>query len=168
MAKHAMTRREFLGITLGTAGLSAVSWSAWAARPAGGRQAQNCPEYVARLKVRHASRFRILQFTDLHFFSGKDPNFGLMNPATVKDMTQLVKRAKPDLLMITGDLWRDSPEPRRDEFMRFAVAQCEALGVPWAFTWGNHDQLNDFKAGHEAFTKAKHSLYRAPPRTETA
>jgi hypothetical protein len=124
------------------------------------KPADTVPGYVSRLKVRHASQFRILQFSDLHFFAGRDPNFGLMNPATVKDMTQLVKRAKPDLLIITGDLWRDSPEPRREEFMRFAVAQCESLGVPWAFTWGNHDQLNDFKAGHETFARARHSLYR--------
>ena len=104
--------------------------------------------YVARLRVRQPSRVRILQMTDLHFFAGKDPVFGLLNPQTTKIMEQLVRLADPDVVIITGDLWRDSPEPRREEFMQFAVEQCEALGVPWAFTWGNHDQLNDYAVAH--------------------
>jgi len=33
------------------------------------------------------------------------------------------------------------------------------MGVPWAFTWGNHDQLDDFAAGHKTFAEAKGSLY---------
>jgi hypothetical protein len=115
---------------------------------------------VARLEISRPSRFTILQFTDLHFFAGDNGRYGLFNDTTVSDMRTLVALAKPDLLIVTGDLWRDNPPERLEEFMRYAVDQCASLGVPWAFAWGNHDQLKDFSVGHKALAEAKNSLYR--------
>ena len=44
--------------------------------------------------------------------------------------------------------------------MEFAVGQIEKLGVPWLFTWGNHDRLTDYAHGQTFLAEAKHSLYR--------
>jgi hypothetical protein len=115
---------------------------------------------VARLEISRPSRFTILQFTDLHFFAGDNGRYGLFNDTTVNDMRKLVALAKPDLLIVTGDLWRDNPPERLEEFMRYAVDQCASLGVPWAFAWGNHDQLKDYSVGYKALAEAKNSLYR--------
>jgi hypothetical protein len=38
------------------------------------------------------------------------------------------------------------------------------LGVPWTFSWGNHDQLDDYPKGHDAFHDGKNSLYRGGPQ----
>jgi hypothetical protein len=44
--------------------------------------------------------------------------------------------------------------------MEFVVPVLSRLGVPWAFTWGNHDVTEDYPAAHELLEKAGNSLYR--------
>ncbi len=117
------------------------------------------PAWESRLHPANPRCVRILQFTDLHFFAGKTLHETL-NKASVDTMQKLVKRTKPDLVMITGDSWPENRDNRGEEFMRYAVAQYEALGVPWAYTWGNHDQLPDAALGHQTFASARNSLYR--------
>jgi len=115
---------------------------------------------VVKLQVRNPRSIKVLQMTDLHFFLGEQPFWTNANKKISEEMHKLVQMTKPDMVIITGDLWRDSPPEKLEEFMRFAVSQCEALGVPWAFTWGNHDRVNDRQAAHELLTKARNSLYR--------
>ena len=74
-------------------------------------------------------------------------------------MRRLVDHAKPDLVVVTGDLWHENPEGRGAEFMEYALNQIGLLGVPWAFTWGNHDSLDSYEAGHRALAGAPGSLY---------
>ncbi len=114
---------------------------------------------VARLTIGHPRRFRILQLTDLHFFSHEREVQDAFNARAVENMRRLVKLAKPDLVMITGDVWSENPGGEGEARMRYAIGQFEALGVPWAFTWGNHDLVSDVAVAHDALTMAKRSLY---------
>jgi hypothetical protein len=103
----------------------------------------------------------MLQLTDVHFFSGKDPAvWPQMNAKTAADMQALVAATKPDFVFFTGDLWPDHPQERLDGFAQFAIEQCAALGVPWAYVWGNHDQVADRAAAETKLTHAPNSLYR--------
>lgn len=120
------------------------------------------PAWNKRHTVADASRLRVLQFTDVHFFNGINkfpPIEAQRRKKTLEDLPRLVDHAKPDLLLVTGDLWHDNPDNRGAEFMAYSVEQLTSLGVPWAFTWGNHDQLDDYPVGHKMFSEAKHSLY---------
>ncbi len=119
---------------------------------------QDAPEPYATITIPGKSAFRLLQFTDVHFFCvERDPS---RDKQTLEDLPRLVDEADPHVLLVTGDLWHDNPDNRGAEFMAFAIEQLDALGVPWLFTWGNHDQLDDYVMGHQAMHSAKHSLYR--------
>ncbi|GMW00735.1 MAG: hypothetical protein AMXMBFR84_18720 [Candidatus Hydrogenedentota bacterium] len=117
------------------------------------------PETSAELKVGDASRIRILQFTDAHFFQ-KRKEIPDGNERTVGDWKTMVDLYRPDLVAMTGDLWHDNPDHRGAEFQHHAVQWLGELGVPWVYTWGNHDQLDDLPKGHDTFHDAKNSLYR--------
>jgi 3',5'-cyclic AMP phosphodiesterase CpdA len=149
-----VSRRTFLKTTavlLGIAPFSANGVEAGVSSTSGGG---------AVLRVKHSSRFRILQLTDLHFFSRDKSTWDDFNARTVDQMRKIVEFSKPDLVMISGDVWSDNKEEMGEAHMRYAIEKFESLGVPWAFAWGNHDKLNDFSPGHEAFALAKNSLYR--------
>ena len=114
---------------------------------------------VVKLQVRNPRSIKVLQMTDLHFFLGEQPFWTNAN----KKISEKCKNRPNDKTRHGNHhrgFWRDSPSEKLEEFMRFAVSQCEALGVPWAFTWGDHDRVNDRQAAHELLTKARNSLYR--------
>jgi hypothetical protein len=79
-------------------------------------------------------------------------------------MKRMIDRFEPDLVMVTGDTWHDNPDGRGAGFMEYGLRQLEGLGVPWLFTWGNHDLLDDYVAGHDALRTAQRSLYRGGPQ----
>ena len=153
MDSFKISRRRFLQYS--AAGLLAASL------PTSAVASDASPPWETRLSVSSPS-FRVLQFTDVHFFNGitKMPKEEQRRRnKTVEDLRRLVDHAKPDLLVITGDLWHENPDNRGAEFQAYALEQCGALGVPWIFTWGNHDTLDDYEAGHAALAGAKGSLY---------
>jgi 3',5'-cyclic AMP phosphodiesterase CpdA len=116
------------------------------------------PEQHAALSVSDPSRIRLLQLTDIHFFCKReDP---ARDKQTLEDIPRLIERSHPDLLLISGDLWHDNPQGQGQAFMEFALEQVGSWGVPWLFTWGNHDQLDNYAGGHDALHEARHSLYR--------
>lgn len=119
------------------------------------------PETTASHKPRAMDRVKLLQLTDLHFYGA--PYLPKRDQRTLADLPRLVDALDPDLLMVTGDLWHDNPDGRGAEFMECAVANIEALGRPWLFVWGNHDQVDDYAKAHERITKARGSLYRGGP-----
>ena len=155
MSKRNITRRQFLETSVGVIGLAATGCATHArivtTKP-GASSGVTC------LKISNPSKFTILQFTDVHLFFGKELA-ETYNKRSEEAIKKLVALAKPDILMVTGDLWRDNPPEKLEEYMRYGVEKCAALGVPWAFAWGNHDKLNDFAVGHKALTEAKNSLY---------
>jgi len=154
MKREQMTRRNFLGIS--TTGLLMASLAP------GESAGQTSPSWEKRLHIPDSSAIRILQFTDVHFFNGTGrwpQREEKQRLKTLDDMRRLIDHAKPDVLLVTGDLWHDNPDGRGAEFMVYAVEQCGGLGIPWAFTWGNHDQLDDYAMGHKALAEAKNTLY---------
>lgn len=153
MSNLNISRRQFLSCS--AAGLLAASL------PRSTASATSTHPWETRLPL-SSSSLRVLQFTDIHFFNGitKMPKEEQRRrDKTVNDMRRLVDHARPDLLVVTGDLWHENPDGRGAEFQAFALEQCAALGVPWIFTWGNHDTLDDYEAGHAALAGAKGSLY---------
>lgn len=166
-----LTRRQFLQATpLLLAALSAPG----AAGPAPSKPAAEPPEIgrsrrsrkagaaVATLEIGHRSGLRLLQFTDNHFFCGVKAGLTRTDAdaATERDWREFVRIFRPDAIITTGDLWHDNPGGRGAATQAYALKQLEQLDVPWAFCWGNHDQLDDFAAGHAALEAARGSLYR--------
>lgn len=116
---------------------------------------------VTQLTVKDPSNVRMLQLTDIHFFTPTPRRNA--DQQTHDDMKRLVDLTEPDLLLVTGDLWYENVAGRGEEQMHYAVDTMAALGRPWLFTWGNHDMLNNFNEGHDALTYAENSLYCGKP-----
>lgn len=166
MPQFHVNRRQFLG---SAAALSAAAVLPSAARaeidPArvGLAPSSTYPGQHASLAVADPSRIRMLQLTDIHFFNGRDKHGPARDEKTLEDIPRLIDKTRPDLLLISGDLWHDNPDGRGAEFQAYALEKVAAWGVPWLFTWGNHDQLDDYAKGHDALHDAKGSLYRGGP-----
>jgi len=84
-----------------------------------------------KLKFNEDGRFRIAQFTDLHWIDGS-PNCN----KTASTMKYVLETEKPDLAILTGDIaWQvPSRRPWRDIPKIFEDAK-----VPFAVVLGNHD-----------------------------
>lgn len=85
--------------------------------------------------------FRILQLTDIHIGGGA---FSIEKDRKAIDAVEtLIKRVKPDLVIVTGDV--DYPIPFQSGTMnnlrgpKMLAKTMEKLGVYWAVTLGNHD-----------------------------
>lgn len=117
---------------------------------------------VAALDLPRRHSLRILQITDNHFFCGVEQGLAITEAdrSTESDWRAQVRIQKPDLIVASGDLWHDNPGGRGQKTLEHVLPKLAALEVPWAFTWGNHDQLDDYQEGHDAIEAATHSLYR--------
>ena len=159
---HQSTRRDFLKTACaGAAGFSALgAFAAEEEAPLPGIASSTAyTESFSSLKIADPSRFTILQVTDSHFFQ-KRPEIPNGNGRTVGDWKKMVDLYKPDVVCITGDLWHENHEGRGAEYQQQAIAWLGELGVPWTFSWGNHDQLDSQPKGHDALHDGKNSLYR--------
>lgn len=85
--------------------------------------------------------FRILQLTDIHL--GGSVSSALKDYKALTACYKLIQHTKPDFVIVTGDLVfplgvmsfsfnNTAPVMQFASFMR-------NLGIPWAFTYGNHD-----------------------------
>lgn len=91
------------------------------------------------LKFNSDSTFKIVQFTDIHWQSG--------NPASLEAercMRAVLDAEKPDLVVYTGDLAYAAPAK---EAVERALRPTVERGLPFAVTWGNHD--DEFDATRE-------------------
>ena len=87
------------------------------------------------LKFKDNYRFKIVQFTDIHWKYG--------NPASDKAgerMAEILDAEKPDLVVYTGDLIFARPAR---EGLDKALEAAVTRGIPFAVTWGNHDDEQD-------------------------
>lgn len=83
------------------------------------------------LKFNANNKFKIVQFTDVHWKYG--------NPASDKAgerMAEILDAEKPDLVVYTGDLIFAKPAR---EGLDKALEAAVTRGIPFAVTWGNHD-----------------------------
>jgi len=161
------TRRQFL-ISAGAATLAAWGFNrrSWAQlepdEMTGLAISQKYPETTGTISIKDPSRFTVMQFTDVHLNQERKevPN---AYERTISEWKQLVDRYKPDMIAVTGDLWHENYNGRGDQFMQDAVKHVSGLGLPWSFSWGNHDKLTDIAMGHDFLHDAKGSLYRGGP-----
>jgi hypothetical protein len=107
-----------------------------------------------------------MQVTDLHFFC--HPDKPELDKRTIEELPRLRDLTQPDLIMVTGDFWHDNPGGKGQEYAEFAIDKISGLGVPWIFTWGNHDMLNDYAKGHDtSTTRSTRSTVADPARATT-
>lgn len=87
------------------------------------------------LKFNANHKFKIVQFTDIHWKYG--------NPASDEAgerMAEVLDAEKPDLVVFTGDLIFAKPAR---EGLNKALEATISRGIPFAVTWGNHDDEQD-------------------------
>lgn len=85
------------------------------------------------LRFDDQGKFRILMFSDIHYYEGGDPR-------TLEVMEKIVCDTEPDLVLWGGD----NPFGATDreslvELISKNASPMEKRGIPWALTYGNHD-----------------------------
>ena len=90
--------------------------------------------------------FKVLLFTDLHLtFDHK------LTKWTLSGVIGHIKREKPDLVIINGDINESFSSNKRYH----AIAKIlEEFGVAWGFTLGNHDAENDISMTRETLIRS--------------
>lgn len=115
--------------------------------------------------------FRILQLTDIHigggYYTGKEDRLAL------EAVYKLIKRIKPDLIVITGDLLYATPSSFTVNNVCALITLeilLENIGIPWTCTFGNHDV--DFFSTHDSrelkvsLSVQEHCLFVAEDRDQ--
>ena len=101
------------------------------------------------LRFNSDKKFKIVQFTDIHWIYN-DP---ASNQAGER-MREVLDAEKPDLVVFTGDLIFAKPAAKAlDKVLAPAIER----GIPFAVTWGNHDDEQDM-------TRAELSAYISKKR----
>lgn len=96
------------------------------------------------LRFNSNHKFKIVQFTDIHWIYD--------NPASEEAgerMREVLDAERPDLVVFTGDVIFAKPAA---EALKKALAPTIERGIPFAVTWGNHDDEQDM-------TRAELSAY---------
>ena len=113
---------------------------------------------------------RILQLTDLHL------GFGWMarklDRKAMEDVTTIVERTKPDLIVLTGDtifpfFLRTGTVNNKKQAAKF-MEFMDMFRIPYALVMGNHDaeigsKLNREQLGNE-FRKGEYSIFAHGPK----
>ena len=86
------------------------------------------------LKFRSDYRFKIVQFTDIHWHNGEAPD-----KQSAALMKQVMKAESPDLVVLTGDILAGGGCDAAADSLRQVIKIVESGGVPWAAVLGNHD-----------------------------
>ncbi len=174
MSDNGLSRRQFLGVGVGCSlGLASMRGPLTGKAASASRTespslgpglvvSDTYPETSARLTIADPKRFKIMQLTDTHLLQTRD-HYISRDERSVDEWRKMVDLYRPDVLVSTGDFWHNYKDRRWDEGMEQAVAWVAGLGVPWFFTWGNHDELYDYVRGHDYLHDAEGSLYRGGP-----
>jgi len=99
------------------------------------------------------NNIKILQLTDLHI------NGQLDMPNTILTIKNMVYATKPDLVVLTGDIFSNGASKHNVEsFLTF----MEDINLPWAAVFGNHDDETHYSLSElsEKFENAKNSLFQ--------
>ena len=87
------------------------------------------------LKFNSDKKFKIVQFTDVHWKSGKAES-----KVSEKCMIKVLDEEKPDLVVFSGDFVNGKPAAKGvDELLQPTLTR----NIPFAMTFGNHDDEND-------------------------
>lgn len=91
--------------------------------------------FAQQLRFGSDKKFKIVQFTDVHWVPG--------NPASeeaAERMNEVLEAEKPDFVIYTGDLIYAKPAA---EGLDRALEPVVSRNIPFAVTWGNHDDEQD-------------------------
>ena len=83
------------------------------------------------LKFNSAGKFKIVQFTDVHYIHN-DPR----SEISIVRINEVLDTESPDLVIFTGDLIFGSPA---EEGLRRLLKQVSDRKTPFAVLFGNHD-----------------------------
>lgn len=83
------------------------------------------------LKFNADKKFKIVQFTDVHWVPGDSAS-----EEAAERMNEVLDVEKPDLVIYTGDLVFGKPA---SEALSKALEPVVSRRLPFAVTWGNHD-----------------------------
>ena len=86
------------------------------------------------LQFRRDRCFKIVQFTDIHWHNGEEPD-----QQSAALITRVAKAESPDLIVLTGDILAGAGCDDAAASLRDVAQIVEACGVPWAAVLGNHD-----------------------------
>ena len=119
-------------------------------------------------------KVRILFLTDMQVIDASQRRYDtrlsereitLWNISRVKEnlfdeMDAVVKRANPDLIIITGDIVYGEFDDNGTTLLSF-INKMESYGIPWAPVWGNHDNESKMTAEWqcERLLQAEHCLF---------
>lgn len=87
------------------------------------------------LRFNSNKKFKIVQFTDIHWIYN-DP----ASEKAAERMREVLDAEKPDLVVFTGDVIFAKPA---DKALQRALEPTIERGIPFAVTWGNHDDEQD-------------------------
>ena len=93
------------------------------------------PMKAQQLKFNADKKFKIVQFTDVHWVADS-----LASEEAGERMNEVLDAEKPDLVVYTGDVIFARPA---DKGMRRALEPAIKRGIPFAVTFGNHDDEQD-------------------------
>lgn len=106
-------------------------------------------DYVKSLDLfAHQDSVKVLQLTDIHWSVGTD--FKREDAY----LTALVVKANPDVIMITGDSFLIANQTTVNHLWSLV----DSWKVPWAFTYGNHDEQGTYNPDYVSQVALSHSL----------
>lgn len=83
------------------------------------------------LKFNQDGKFKIVQFTDMHYIHGNPKS-----DITIERINEVLDAEKPDLVMFTGDVIYGKPA---EEGMRTILNLAADRKIPFGVVFGNHD-----------------------------
>ncbi|GAM20786.1 hypothetical protein SAMD00019534_039610 [Acytostelium subglobosum LB1] len=102
-----------------------------------------------RLTMRHSlddsdtSTFKLVQITDIHYGEGENTLWGPMQDVnSTRVMKTILELEKPDFVLFSGDLITgNNIVNNATDYWKEALGVVLEMGIPWAITFGNHDDL---------------------------
>ena len=86
------------------------------------------------LKFDENGSFKIVQFTDIHWHNGEDPD-----QKSAALMESIASAEAPNLIVLTGDILSGGGCDDAAKSLQQIVHLLEQCGIPWAAVFGNHD-----------------------------
>ena len=105
------------------------------------------------LKIKNNNDIKILQLTDIQIANYFDTSLAF---PTIK---KLIKKTKPDLIVLTGDNINNNAKKIHQEKLRDFLDSFE---IPWAVVYGNHDYTSKVKIDiqNEVYENSKYCLFQ--------
>ena len=110
-------------------------------------------------KVGKSYKFKVVQLADLHFGEDAGTEEGRRkDEATWRVVDSILKAEQPDLIVLSGDqISAETIEDNANGYYYMIGEHLSQYGIPWALTFGAHDDADYHKSGSDTTTKAKYS-----------